>query len=88
MQRIVRVLAVAVFVATVLVISSTVAFARPLRGGVLLQNEKVCVKHIGNHPLAETDPRFELRPDSPLGPCWHTIPGLKKKASDVVSPPT
>jgi hypothetical protein len=85
-QRIVKILAVAAFVATVLVISSTAAFARPLRGGVLLQNEKVCGKHVENHPLAETDPRFELRPDSPLGPCWHTSPGLKKQASEVVPP--
>ena len=69
MQRVVKVLAVAVLVATVLVISSIPAFARPVRGGVLLQNEKVCDKHVGNHP------RFELR-DSLLGPCWHISLGL------------
>ncbi len=88
MQHIVRVLAVAVFVATVLLISSTMAFARPMRGGVLLHNEKVCEKHVGNHPLAENDPRFELRHDSLLGPCWHIIPGLKKQVSEVAPPPT
>ncbi len=78
MQRIVKVLAVAVLVATVLAISSVPAFARPVRGGVLLQNEKVCDKHVGNHP------RFELR-DSLLGPCWHISPGLER-ASDVGPP--
>jgi hypothetical protein len=86
-QRIVKVLAVAVFVAAVLVVSSTVAFARPLRGGVPLQNENVCGMLVGNHPLAESDPRFELRPDSPIAPCWHTSPGLEQ-ASEVVPPPT
>jgi hypothetical protein len=84
-QRIVKVVAVAVLVAAVLVITSTVALARPLRGGVPLQNKEVCVRLVENHPLAESDvPRFELR-DSPLGPCWHTSPGLKQ-ASLVVPP--
>ena len=41
MQRIVKVLVVAVLVATVLVISSTVAFARPLRGGLPLQKPEL-----------------------------------------------
>jgi hypothetical protein len=80
-QRIAKVLAVAVLVATVLAISSVPAFARPVRGGVLLQNEKVCDKHVGNHP------RFELRPLSPFGPCWHISPGLER-ASKVVPPST
>jgi hypothetical protein len=87
-QRIVRVLAVVVFVATVLVITSTVAFARPVRGGVPLQNEKVCEMLVENHPLAENDdPRFELRPDSPIGPCWHTSPGLEQASQVVPTPP-
>ena len=86
MQRTVKLLAVAVLVATVLVISSTVAFARPLRGGVPLQNEKVCEMLAENHPLAENDPRFEVRTGS-TEPCWHISPGLER-ASDVVPPPT
>jgi hypothetical protein len=86
-QRIARVLAVAILVATVLVISSTVAFARPLRGGVPLRNENVCEKLVHDHPLAETDPRFQFRRDSPIAPCWHISPGLEQ-ASDVVPPPT
>ena len=83
MQRIVKVLAVAVLVATVLAISSIPAFARPLRGGLPLQNEKLCEMLVGNHPL--------FVPTAPEGPppvvtatCWHISrgPGLER-ASDV-----
>jgi hypothetical protein len=81
-QRIVKVLAVAVLVATVLVISSTMAFARPLRGGVPLQNEKVCDKM-----LAENHPRFEVRTTSEIGPCWHVSPGLGIASGDAEPPP-
>ncbi len=70
---------VLVTAAMLVVLVSTAAFARPLRGGVPLQNEKVCEK------LAENHPRFEVRPDSPIGPCWHTSPGLEQ-ASEVVPP--
>jgi hypothetical protein len=85
-QRIVKVLAVAVFVAAVLVMTSTAAFARPRLGGVPLQNEEVCKRLVANHPLAESDdPRFELRPGSMIALCWHTSPGLEQ-ASEVVPP--
>jgi hypothetical protein len=70
-QRIVKVVAVAVLVATVLVISSIPAFARPLRGGVPLQNKKLCEKMLKeNHPnFVETAPQ----PPPPVvtTPCWH-----------------
>ena len=84
MQRIVKVFAVVVLVATVLVISSTVAFARPLRGGVPLQNEKMCEKHAGNHPrFEETAPRAPEDPSEDVSAvCWHVSPGLEQ-ASDV-----
>jgi hypothetical protein len=87
-QRIAKVLTVAALVTTVLMITSTVALARPLRGGVLLQNEKVCDMLVENHPLAESDdPRFELRPGSLIGPCWHTSPGLDQASQVVPSSP-
>ncbi len=79
MQRIVKVLAVAVLVATVLVISSIPAFARPVRGGVELENEQVCDR------LALDHPRFEWRPLGTIETCWHTSEGLER-ASDVVPP--
>ncbi len=79
MRRIVKVLAVAVLVATVLAVASIPAFARPLRGGLPLQNEKVCAM------LAEDHPRFEVRTANPTQPCWHISPGLER-ASEVVPP--
>ena len=84
MQRNVKVIAVVVLVATVLVISSTVAFARPLRGGVPLQNEKMCEKHAGNHPrFEETAPRPPEDPSEDISAaCWLVSPGLGQ-ASDV-----
>ena len=79
MQRIVKVLAVAVLVATVLVIASIPAFARPVRGGVELENEQVCEK------LAEDHLRFEWRSSNSGQTCWHTSKGLER-ASQVVPP--
>ncbi len=71
MQRIVKVLTVAALVTTVLMITSTVALARPLRGGVPLQNEKLCEKMLEeNHPnFVKTAPQ----PPPPVvtTPCWH-----------------
>jgi len=56
-QSIVKVLVMAVLVATVLVVSSTTAFARPLRGGLPLQNERLCEMLVGNNPrFVETAP--------------------------------
>lgn len=78
-RRFVLLATVALVMAAMMVIASTAAFGRPLRGGVPLQNEEVCEK------LAENHPRFEVREDSPIGPCWHTSPGLER-ASDVVPP--
>jgi hypothetical protein len=87
-QHTVKVLAVAVLVATVLVISSTVAFARPLRGGLPLQRPEpsqsfVCERLVGNHP------RTLFRPDDPTelptATCWLRNLGLEQ-ASDVVPP--
>ena len=77
MQRTVKVLAVAGLVATVLVISSTVAFARPLRGGVPLQNETPCEVFAGNHrlfrPTAPEPPEDPTEP--PIATCWHISQG-------------
>ena len=89
MRRSVKVLAVAVVVATVLVISSTMALARPLRGGLPQQNERLCEMLAGNHPrFAETAPEpSEPGTESPTAPCWHVSPGLGR-ASDVVPPIT
>ena len=89
MRRSVKVLAVAVVVATVLVIFSTTAFARPLRGGLPQQNERLCEMLAGNHPrFAETAPEpSEPGTESPTPPCWHVSPGLER-ASDVVPPVT
>ena len=84
MQRIVKVFAVAVLVATVVVVSSTVAFTRPLRGGLPMQNEKLCEKHAGNHPRFETTaPRPpENTSEEVSAACWHVSPGLGQ-ASDA-----
>lgn len=79
MQHIVKLLAVAALVTTLLVITSIPAFARPLRGGVKLENKQVC------EMLAENHPRFEWRPPGSTETCWHTSPGLKQ-ASEVVPP--
>jgi hypothetical protein len=86
-RRIVKVLAVTVLVATVLVISSTTAFARPLRGGLPQQNERLCEMLAGNHPrFAETAPEpSEPGTEGPTAACWHVSPGLGR-ASDVVPP--
>jgi hypothetical protein len=83
-RRIVKVFVVAVLVATVLVISSTVAFTRPLRGGVPLQNKQMCDKLAGNHPRFETTaPRAPEDPSEDVSAaCWHVSPGLER-ASDV-----
>jgi hypothetical protein len=79
-RRNVNVLAVAVLVATVLVISSTAASARPLRGGLPLQKPElshsfVCEMMLdGNHPhfggIGEGNhPRFrETAPEPPESP--------------------
>ena len=89
MQRIVKVLAVAALVATVLVISSIPAFARPLRGGVPLQTETPCDVFAGSHPLfrptALESPEDPTEP--PIAACWHISqgPGLER-ASDVPPP--
>ena len=84
MQRVVEVVAVAVLVATVLVVTSTMAFARPLRGGLPMQNERLCEKLAGSHPrFTETAP--EPAEDGPTAACWHVSPGLGR-ASDVVPP--
>ena len=86
MQRIVKVLAVAVLVATVLVISSTAAFGRPLRGGLPLQKPElshsfVCERLVGSHPLfGPDDPTV-----APDATCWLRSPGLPQ-ASEVVPP--
>jgi len=87
MRRSVKILAVAVLVATVLVISSTTAFARPLRGGLPQQNERLCEMLAGNHPrFAETAPEpSEPGTEGPTATCWHVSPGLGR-ASDVVPP--
>ena len=84
MQRIVKVFAAAVLVATVLVVASTVAFTRPLRGGLPMQNEKLCEKHAGNHPRFETTaPRPpENTSEEVSAACWHVSPGLGQ-ASDA-----
>jgi hypothetical protein len=86
-RRIVKVLAVAVLVATVLVIFSTTAFARPLRGGLPQQNERLCEMLAGNHPrFAETAPEPPgPGTENPTATCWHVSPGLGR-ASDVVPP--
>ena len=86
MQRIVKVLAVAVLVATVLVISSTAAFGRPLRGGLPLQKPElshsfVCERLVGSRPLFGPDDPTE----APAARCWLRGPGLTQ-ASEVVPP--
>lgn len=82
MQRVIKIVAIAMVVATVLVVSSTTAFARPLRGGLPIQNERLCEMLAGNHPrFAETAP--EPSEDGPTAVCWHVSPGLGR-ASDVV----
>ena len=87
MQRIVKVFAVAVLVAMVLVISSTAAFGRPLRGGVPMQGEKqddhLCAKKLDEqHPrFAETAPKSAEPGDPPTeAACWHTSPGLERNS--------
>ncbi len=89
MQSIVKVLVVAVLVATVLVVSSTTAFARPLRGGLPLQNERLCEMLVGNNPrFVETAPEpLGHGSEGPTATCWHVSPGLGR-ASDVVPPAT
>ena len=84
MKRILRAITVAMLVATVLVVASVPALARPRLGGVPLQNEEVCLRHVVNHPLTGIDRRFELRTTSAVL-CWHVSPGLAQ-ASDVVPP--
>ena len=83
MQRIVKVVAVAVLVAMVLMVS-TPAFARPLRGGLPLQNENLCEMLAGNHPrFVETAPEPPGQgTEGPAAACWHVSPGLGR-ASDV-----
>jgi len=82
-QRSVKVLAIAVLVATVLIVSSTAAFGRPLRGGLPQQNERLCEKLAGYHPrFAETAPEPPSE-DGPTAACWHVSPGLGR-ASEVV----
>ena len=85
MQRIVKVLAVTVLVATVLVVASVPAFARPLRGGVPLNNAVCDVGLVGNHGLfVERNPNFNPPEDpSPVpADCWHLVPGLLKQFED------
>jgi len=72
LRRIVRIIVVAVFVATILVVSSVPAFARPRFGGVELSQTKVCEK------LAEDHPRFEWRTEGGERQCWHISPGLTR----------
>jgi hypothetical protein len=85
-QRVIKVVAVVLLVATLLVISSIPAFARPLRGGVPLQTETPCEVFDGNHPLfrptAPEPPEDPTEP--PIAACWHVSqgPGLER-ASDV-----
>ncbi len=82
MQRIVKVLAVAVLVATVLVISSIPAFARPLRGGVEVSS-RVC--HTSANDLESQSGEFHWEDPATKTVCWHTSEGLER-ASDVVPP--
>ena len=84
MQRIVKVVAVAVLVMTVVMVFTTTAFARPLRGGLPLQNENLCEMLAGNHPrFVETAPEPPGQgTEGPAAACWHVSPGLGR-ASDA-----
>lgn len=88
-RRIVEVLAVVVLMAAVLVVASIPAFARPVRGGVPLQNDNLCTMMLAGHPHFGEHPRFaETAPIAPEpgdppteAACWHTSPGLLKQFS-------
>ncbi len=94
MRRIVKILGVAVLLATVLVISFTAAFARPLRGGLPLQEPElsqsfVCERLLGNHSLFRPDDPNE----APAATCWLRTPDTRPdidqglvRASKVVPP--
>jgi hypothetical protein len=75
-QRMFKVLAVAVLAATVLVMASIPAFARPQRGGLPVQNEELCAKMI------DEKNQQNFVPTAPIGPppevdaeCWHISQG-------------
>lgn len=84
MQRIVKVFAVVALMAAVLVVASVPAFARPLRGGVPLNNAVCEVGLVGNHRLfVERNPNFSPNDPSPVpADCWHLVPGLLKQFED------
>jgi hypothetical protein len=67
LKRIVRVLAIAVFIVTILVIVSAPAFARPRFGGVQ-------VSPVACQMFADGPALFEWRSGGEV--CWFTPPGL------------
>ncbi len=75
MKRIVRVLAVAVLVATLLVVASTPSFARPKFGGVQVSSQ-VC--HTPANDLVSQAGEFHWQDPIEQTVCWHTSPGLLK----------
>jgi hypothetical protein len=87
MKRLMMLVTVVLLTAAMLVVlASTAAFARPLRGGVPLQNQTLCDKLLEEHPQFNPHPRFTLTALRPGAPpptgtvCWHISPGLLEHA--------
>ena len=72
MKRMIRVLAVAVLVAVILVASMSPTLARRQAGGVLMPTTKPC----DLHPETKNDkvPHFEFRNTPEDNSCWMVLP--------------
>jgi hypothetical protein len=76
MRRMIKVLAVAALVATVLVASTSPALARVVRGGVLLHTSMPCTATSGaqNVPGSHAE-TFEVgNPEGRAPGCWRLLP--------------
>jgi hypothetical protein len=74
MKRMIRILAVAVLVAVILVASVSPAMARRISGGILLPRPENCsaiLEHAQNTPAAE---RLLLDPPGRAPGCWVQLP--------------
>ena len=72
MRRMIKVLAVAALVATILVASTAPALARVVRGGVLLHTERPCHATL----VAQNAPgsHLLLNPENRAPGCWVELP--------------